>query len=89
YARSGKQSKAREVIDELKGRLAKKEKGSIAFFIAVVYAALDEKPSALSWLKTACDSHDMEMPWLLTEPQLYSLHHEPEFRKLMEVVGFK
>ncbi|MCD9015460.1 helix-turn-helix domain-containing protein [Parachryseolinea silvisoli] len=89
YAQSGERQKAVEIINELKQRLARNEKGSIAFFIAVIYSALNEKRPALLWLKTAYDSHDMEMPWLLTEPQFYTLHEEPEFQQLAKQVGFK
>lgn len=89
YAQSGERQKAQEIINELKQRLARNEKGSIAFFIAVIYSALNEKRPALLWLKTAYDSHDMEMPWLLTEPQFYTLHEEPEFQQLAKQVGFK
>jgi TolB-like protein/AraC-like DNA-binding protein/Tfp pilus assembly protein PilF len=89
YARSGDGPKARRLMNELKERLAKKEKGSIAFFIAVIYSALSEKESALQWLKTAYASHDMEMPWLMTEPQFYNLKGEPEFQRLAKQIGFK
>lgn len=89
YAHSGERQKAQEIINELKQRLARNEKGSIAFFIAVIYSALNEKRPALLWLKAAYDSHDMEMPWLLTEPQFYNLHEEPEFQQLAKQVGFK
>jgi len=88
YAKSGERQKALEIIDELKGRLAKKENGSIAFFIAVIYSAMNEKESALSWLKIAYDAHDMEMPWLMTEPQFYNLHGDMEFQQLKKQIGF-
>lgn len=87
-AKSGAGQKALEIIDEFKLRLAKKDKASIAFFIAVVYASLDDKRSALIWLKKAYRSHEMEMPWLMTEPQFYSLHAEPEFQSLAARMGF-
>jgi tetratricopeptide (TPR) repeat protein len=89
YAKAGERQKALKIIDELKERLAKNEKGSIAFFIAVIYSALNEKASALSWLKAAYDAHDMEMPWLMTEPQFHNLHGEPEFEQLAKQLGFK
>ena len=76
YAKAGDKKEALQIIEEFKQRLAKKEGGSIAFFIAVIYSALEDKKSALSWLQTAYKSHDMEMPWLMTEPQFYNLHNE-------------
>ena len=89
YAKAGERQQALDIIAELKDRLANNEKGSIAFFIAVIYAALDEKESALEWLKTAYTSHDMEMPWLMTEPQFYHLHEEPRFQQLAAMMGFE
>jgi TolB-like protein/AraC-like DNA-binding protein len=88
HAKSNDTTKALKIIDELKTRLANNDKGSVAFFIAVIYSALNDKPSALSWIKTAYESHDMEMPWLMTEPQFYNLHDEPEFKKIARQVGF-
>lgn len=89
YARSGERPKAMALIDELKNRLEQKEKGSIAFFIAVIYAALGENASAIHWLRNAYDAHDMEMPWLMTEPQFHRLREEPEFLQLASLMGFR
>jgi TolB-like protein/AraC-like DNA-binding protein len=89
YAKSGNRAEALQIIEELKQRLANKEGGSIAFFIAVIYSALEEKNSALSWLETAYKSHDMEMPWIMTEPQLYNLHNETQFQQIARKIGFK
>ncbi|HEX6893449.1 MAG TPA: hypothetical protein VF141_22210, partial [Chryseolinea sp.] len=89
YAKSGDRAEALQIIEELKQRLANNEGGSIAFFIAVIYSALEEKSAALSWLQTAYKSHDMEMPWIMTEPQLYNLHNESQFRQIAREIGFK
>ena len=88
YARAGDRNKASQIIDELKDRLSKKEEGSIAFFISVIYSAMNDKQVALSWLRTAYETHEMEMPWLLTEPQFFHLHGEPEFQLIAKQMGF-
>lgn len=88
YAKSGEKKEALKIIEELKERLANNDKGSIAFFIAVIYSALNENESALSWLWVAYNSHDMEMPWLMTEPQFYNLHEAAEFKILAKQIGF-
>jgi len=88
YARSGDQQKAREIVEELKARIQRKEEASISFFIAVIYSALGEKKSAIQWLQTAYANHDMEMPWLMTEPQFYDLKPEPAFQEIARQVGF-
>lgn len=88
YAKNGDMKKAQDIITELKARLHKSDEGSVAFFIAVIYAALNDKDSALTWLETAFQSHDMEMPWLMTEPQFYNLHKEPRFLEIARAIGF-
>jgi len=88
YAKDGDRANALKIIDEFKSRLANNDKASISFFIAAIYAALKDKQSALQWLQKAYEAHDMEMPWLLTEPQFYSLHDEPAFQELAKKIGF-
>ncbi|MEO5978887.1 MAG: helix-turn-helix domain-containing protein [Chryseolinea sp.] len=88
YAKAGQRQKAVKVLDELKARLSRGENGSIAFFIAVIYAALDDKKSAVEWITMAYNSHDMEMPWIMTEPQFVKLHNEPAFQSIAKKVGF-
>jgi TolB-like protein/AraC-like DNA-binding protein len=88
YAKSGNTNKSKEIIEELKTRWSNKENGSIAFFIATIYSAMDDKEQALEWLNVAYDTHEMEMPWLLTEPQFYNLHNEPAFKQMALAMGF-
>lgn len=88
YAKDGDRASALKIVEEFKDRLAKNDQGSVAFFIAVIYSALNEKEAALQWLKKSYQSHDMEMPWLMTEPQFYNLHNEPEFVEIAKAMGF-
>lgn len=88
FARSGKEEKAREIIVELKGLKEQSSASSPAFFIAVVYAALGESEPALQWLRRAIDDHEMEIPWLISEPQFFELHDDPGFQAMAAEVGF-
>ncbi|MBA4058078.1 MAG: hypothetical protein C0490_25395, partial [Marivirga sp.] len=88
YGKSGDRNKALKIVEELKQRLKKNDSGSSAFFIAVIYAAMDDKKSALTWLTTAYNTHEMEMPWLMTEPQFYNLHGEAQFQELARQLRF-
>jgi tetratricopeptide (TPR) repeat protein len=88
YARLGNQEKALEHIEELKAKIPVNDAGSLRFFIAVIHAAFGDKPSALLWLQQAYEQHEMEMPWLISEPQFYELHEEPEFQALVQKIGF-
>jgi TolB-like protein len=88
YAKMGERERAMEIIREFQRRLPVDKGGSISFFTAVIYSALGKKQEALAWLKKAYNNHDMEMPWLLTEPQFYNLHNEPEFKQMASELGF-
>lgn len=88
YARSGQSLKARELIKELKQHRTLNSAGSPAFFIAVIHAAMDETEDALHWLSVAIEDHEMEIPWLTTEPQFYELHNHKDFRAMVKKVGF-
>ena len=88
YARSGQQKNAMEIIEELKELSNTTRAGSVGFFIAVIYAALGDKDSALHWIQEAYKHHEMEIPWLKSEPQFYYLHDDPEFKEILRNVGF-
>ncbi|TFH37716.1 MAG: tetratricopeptide repeat protein, partial [Bacteroidia bacterium] len=88
YARMGNKEKSIELINELKSKREQSVAGSPAFFIAVIYSALEDKALALQWLQDSYENHEMEIPWLKSEPQLYGLHDEPVFQSLLEKVGF-
>lgn len=88
YARSGQETKAEAILKELKEKQAISSAGSTAFFIAVVNAALGNTDEALHWLRIAIDDHEMEIPWLISEPQFYALHEHPEFKRMVREVGF-
>ena len=89
YAKKGNKQKARELLTELKDRKAKTDAGSPAWFAAIIHTALGEHNEALHWLTIAVDDHEMEIPWLVSEPQLHPLHGTPEFDALVKKVGFR
>ncbi len=88
YARSGQLTKAEAILEELKERRAISSAGSTGFFTAVVCAAMGNTEEALAWLRIAIDDHEMEIPWLISEPQFFDLHEHPGFQKMVEEIGF-
>jgi tetratricopeptide (TPR) repeat protein len=88
YAHSGQTDRAQEILEELKNRQAISSAGSTAFFTAVVCSALGETADALHWLRIAIDDHEMEIPWLISEPQFFHLHDHPTFAKMVAEIGF-
>lgn len=88
YAHKGEMENVQSVLLELKELKKTTNAGSPGWFTAIVYAALGQKNEALKWLKTAIQDHEMEVPWLVSEPQLYGLHGLPDFDALVQTVGF-
>ncbi len=89
YAKKGDVEKARKILEELKSQKALTDAGSPAFYIAVIYTVLEEEQEAFKWLNTAMDDREIEVPWLVSEPQLYPLHGHPEFDLLVKQIGFR
>lgn len=88
YARSGQRDKALEILTELEARHQISTAGSTGFFQAVIHSALGNTEDALRWLRVAIDTHEMEIPWLISEPQLFGLHEHPAFKAMVQEVGF-
>ncbi len=89
YARLGEFEKSRKILAELKELKKKTDAGSPAWFTAIILSALDQKKEALKWIQIAVDDHEMEVVWLVCEPQFFSLHGDPKFGSLVKQVGFR
>ena len=88
YAKQGKLDQSTKLLNELIEMRKTTNAGSVNFFIAVVYSAMGKEDEAIQWLDRVYDDHDMEMPWLISEPQLNNLHDNPRFIELARRVGF-
>lgn len=88
HAKSGNPEAAREIIAELAKVKALSSVSSPGFYTAVIYSALGEYETALQWLRSAIDDHEMEIPWLISEPQFFDMHEHLGFIELVEEVGF-
>lgn len=86
YALAGKRSEAVKMLAELQEM--SKQRYISPFFIAVVYAGLDEKDAAFEWLEKASEDRSFWMTSLKVNPQLDPLRDDPRFQELMKRVGF-
>ena len=82
---TGKKDEARMIVNRLVN-LAKTEQVQPAY-IAIVYAALDERKEALNWLDEAYHQHSPAMAWLKTDPRFDTIRQEPRFQDVMRRVG--
>jgi len=67
--------------------LAKKTHVS-KYVIATVYAVLDDKDQALTYLERAYDEHSFMLDFLKVDPELDSLRSEPRFEALLKKMNF-
>jgi Flp pilus assembly protein TadD len=84
FAVAGRGEDARHVLSEL---LTQSKETDVAFFVALVYAGLEDKDEALRWLERAVEARSGSVRYLKMEPRLVSLRGEPRYRQLMERVG--
>lgn len=85
YARYDHKPEAMEILNEL---LAESSLKYISpYDLAMIYLGLGEREHALQQLEKACDEHSGWMIYLTVDPRLDPIRSEPEFRKIMRVVG--
>ncbi len=85
-ARSGKQTEARGLLEEL--LKLSSERYFPSYNIAVVYDGLDERDKTFAWLERAFKDRDARMLTLKVDPIWNNLRSDPRFRDLIRRVGF-
>jgi TolB-like protein/class 3 adenylate cyclase/Flp pilus assembly protein TadD len=85
YARIGRQSEAREILEDLKKIAAAKYMPKEE--IAAVYVALNEKDEAFKWLDLACEDHGGALEAITLRPVFQPLHSDPRFAEILRRIG--
>lgn len=85
YARAGKRGEARKVLRELKVR--SKQSYISWFYIAAIYAGLDEKDQAIACLEKAYEQREQGLAVMKREPMFDSLYSDPRFQGLLHGMG--
>ena len=85
YAALGKRTEAQELIDEMKRRAQRIYVDP--FSVAIVYAGLDEKDEAFTWLERAYDAHSESLLLYKNAPLLDGLRSDPRFTNLFRRMG--
>jgi len=86
YGRTGRVAEARAVLEEFEGLTAAGRYAS-GYAVAVIHAALDDRPAALSALERAYGERSHWLVWLKRDPRWNKIRSEPRFCKLVERVG--
>jgi TolB-like protein/Tfp pilus assembly protein PilF len=84
YAVSGKRNEAQKILDEL--QKSSKQQYDWPYQIALIYAGVGEKDRALEWLQKAYEARSDLLIYLRVEPRLDSLHSDPRFEKLANLI---
>jgi TolB-like protein/DNA-binding winged helix-turn-helix (wHTH) protein/Tfp pilus assembly protein PilF len=85
HARLGERSQALQMIEQLKA--ASKEHFVPSFFFALVYAGLEDKVQAFSWLEKGCEERYTRFAYLKLEALWDPLRSDPRFSDLIRRVG--
>ena len=85
YAVSGKKADAVRLLEELKQQSSRRYVSP--FYLALVYAGLDDHPQALLWLEKSYDDRSNNTIFLDEVPQFDKLRAEPRFQSLRHRIG--
>ena len=85
YAKIGRESEARLVLEELKKLAATKYVAGEE--IAAVYVALGEKDEAFKWLDRACEEHSGPLQGIAIRPVFRGLHSDSRYAELLKRIG--
>ena len=85
HARSGEPEKSLQMIDKLKA--ASKQCFVPALFVALVYAGLEDKDQAFTWLEQAYEERFNRLAYLKVEALWDPLRSDPRFADLLRRVG--
>jgi eukaryotic-like serine/threonine-protein kinase len=82
---AGHEGEAREVALEM---IEAREKHYVSsYFIACVYAGLNEPDEAFKWLEKAYEERDWWLLWMRVQPNLDNLRDDPRFQNLLRRVA--
>ena len=85
YATSGRRAEARRMLKDL---IAFADSRRLApYYVAQLYARLDEKDQAFAWLARACDERDEQIVMIKVEPKMDGLRSDPRFSDLLWSIG--
>ncbi len=87
HALAGNQEEASKILDE---GIALSEKIYVApFFIALIYALLNERDKAFEWLQKAYEERDHWLCHAKASPQFDNLRPDPRFKELLKKMGLE
>jgi TolB-like protein/AraC-like DNA-binding protein/Tfp pilus assembly protein PilF len=89
YFKTGNNSKATTVLNELLSRNSNFFKNESSEYAAAIYVAMGENEKALQNLEKAYTKRELGLASLKNDPYFRSLHGDPRFEDLLRRIGFK
>jgi tetratricopeptide (TPR) repeat protein len=77
----------RSAADAALAELIAKDRNSLAYQIAEVYACRGETDKAFEWLQISLDNHDTGMLSLLINPLMRGLRHDARYNSLLAKIA--
>lgn len=84
----GNDQKASLIMEELETKSRDNAGGSPSFYLAMIYAQMEEIDIAFEWLDKAYKDHEVEMHWLKVEPPFEPMRNDPRWQEMLDKVGF-
>ncbi len=85
YAVAGRREEALQVLAQLQTPTAHRDVSP--FYLAMIFAGLDDKEQALKWLESACEERYNWMVWLGVEPMFKKLRDAAPFVAMLRKIG--
>jgi len=85
HARLGESDESLQMISRLKA--ASKQRFVPALFVALVYAGLEDKDEAFTWLEMACQERFNRLAYIRVEALWDPIRSDPRFAELLQRVG--
>ncbi|MBI4751803.1 MAG: winged helix-turn-helix domain-containing protein [Acidobacteria bacterium] len=82
--RSGRKAEAQHLMSSILPH--QKETPDSAYFMALIYVALNEKDQAFKWLEQAYQAHSVYLSYLQYDPELLPLRSDPRYDDLIRRV---
>lgn len=87
YAVAGRRDEALQILSQL--QTIPMNRDVSPFYLAMIYAGLDDREQALKWLESACEERYNWMVWLGVEPMFANLRGEAPFDAMLRRIGLQ
>ena len=85
-AAEGNKEAVGKILDELNG--LSKQRYISPYYVAAIYAAMNDKQESFKWLQKAYDERDLNLAYANADPAFDGLRSDPRFATLLANIGY-